>query len=132
VPGLWKGDLIEEPRNSCFATLVDRHSHHLMLCKLDKKDTESVVSPLIKKSMRLPRELYTSLIRDSGTELDEQRMAQPSPLLRVNIFDVCGSATLGDVFDIAMPAARTGTCLTLRNSPALVTDADPAGDSVHG
>ena len=63
-----------------------------MLCKVDNKDTESVVSPLIKRSTRLPGEPYTSLIRDHGTDLDQQRMAQPSPLLRVKIFDVCGRA----------------------------------------
>ena len=51
-----------------------------MLCKVDNKDTESVVSPLIKGSTRLPGEPYTSLIRDHGTDLDQQRMAQPSTI----------------------------------------------------
>jgi len=53
LPGLGEGDLIEQPRNGCVATLVDNHSRHPMLCKVDNKDIESVVSPLIKKSTRL-------------------------------------------------------------------------------
>ncbi len=77
VPGFWKGDLIEEPGHSCLATLVYRHCRHVMLCKIDNRHTESVVSHLAKKTRRLFRELYASLIRDRGADLDEQRMAQP-------------------------------------------------------
>jgi IS30 family transposase len=44
VPGFWKGDLIEEPGNSCFATLVYRHYRHVMLRTTENKDPESVVS----------------------------------------------------------------------------------------
>ena len=43
------------------ATLVERHSRHVMLVKVANKDTESVVSALIKQSQRLPSELYRSL-----------------------------------------------------------------------
>jgi len=57
VPGLWEGDLIEEPRNSCVATLVERHSRHLMQCKVDNKDTKGVVSPLIKNRRGCPANL---------------------------------------------------------------------------
>jgi len=43
---------------SYIATLVERHSRYVMLVKVANKDTESVISALIKQSQRLPRELY--------------------------------------------------------------------------
>src|SRR5476651_595328 len=75
VPGHWEGDLIGGSRNSYVATLVERHSRYVMLVKVANKDTESVVSALIKQSQRLPRELYRSLTWDRGKELaDHQRL----------------------------------------------------------
>jgi IS30 family transposase len=53
---------------SAVATLVERHSRFVMLVKVANKDTESVVSALIKQSQRLPSELYRSLTWDRGTE----------------------------------------------------------------
>jgi IS30 family transposase len=76
VPGHWEGDLIGGSRNSYIATLVERHSRYVMLIKVANKDTESVVSALIKQSRRLPGELYRSLTWDRGKELaDHQRLA---------------------------------------------------------
>ncbi len=76
VPGHWEGDLIGGSRNSYIATLVERHSRYVMLIKVANKDTESVVSALIKQSRRLPSELYRSLTWDRGKELaDHQRLA---------------------------------------------------------
>ena len=47
----------------------------MMLVKVPNKDTESVVSALIKQSQRLPSELYRSLTWDRGKELaDHQRL----------------------------------------------------------
>src|SRR5258708_1869287 len=75
VPGHWEGDLIGGSRNSYVATLVERHSRYVMLVKVTNKDTESVVSALIKQSQRLPSELYRSLTWDRGKELaDHQRL----------------------------------------------------------
>ena len=46
-----------------------------MLVKVANKDTESVISALIKQSQRLPSELYRSLTWDRGKELaDHQRL----------------------------------------------------------
>ena len=74
VPGHWEGDLIGGSRNSYIATLVERHSRYVMLVKVPNKDTQSVVSALIKQSQKLPRELYKSLTWDRGKELaDHQR-----------------------------------------------------------
>ena len=75
VPGHWEGDLIGGSRNSYVATLVERHSRYVMLVKVANKETESVVSALIKQSQRLPSELYRSLTWDRGKELsDHQRL----------------------------------------------------------
>jgi len=40
---------------------VERHTRYVMLAKVKNKDTESVVSALIKQSKKLPDELYKSL-----------------------------------------------------------------------
>lgn len=69
VPGHWEGDLIGGSRNSYIATLVERQSRYVMLVKVANKDTESVISALIKQSQRLPKELYKSLTWDRGKEL---------------------------------------------------------------
>ena len=75
VPGHWEGDLIAGSKNSYVATLVERHSRYVMLVKVANKDTEGVVSALIKQSQRLPAELYQSLTWDRGKELaDHQRL----------------------------------------------------------
>ena len=74
IPGHWEGDLIAGSKNSYIATLVERHSRYVMLAKVQNKDTESVVSALIKQSKKLPAELYKSLTWDRGKELaDHQR-----------------------------------------------------------
>lgn len=79
VPGHWEGDLIGGSRNSYVATLVERHSRYVMLVKVANKDTESVVTALIKQSRKLPAELYRSLTWDRGKELaDHKRLALAS------------------------------------------------------
>jgi IS30 family transposase len=44
-----------------------------MLAKVPNKDTQSVVSALIKQAHKLPRELYKSLTWDRGKELADHR-----------------------------------------------------------
>ena len=74
VPGHWEGDLIAGSNNSHIATLVERHTRYVMLIKVDNKDTETVVSALIKQATTLPNELYKSLTWDRGKEMaDHQR-----------------------------------------------------------
>ncbi len=74
VPGHWEGDLILGSNNTHIATLVERHSRYVMLAKLKGKDTESVISALIKQANKLPAELYKSLTWDRGSEMsDHQR-----------------------------------------------------------
>ena len=73
VPGHWEGDLIAGTKNSYMATLVERHSRYVMLVKVKNKDTDSVVSALIKQSKKLPGELYKSLTWDRGKELADHK-----------------------------------------------------------
>ncbi len=74
VPGHWEGDLIADSNNSYIATLVERYTRYVMLVKVKNKDTQSVVTALIKQSKKLPNELYKSLTWDRGSELaDHQR-----------------------------------------------------------
>lgn len=74
VPGHWEGDLFTCSKNSCIATLVERHTRYVMLDKVKNKDMESVISALIKQSKKLPIELYNSLTWDRASELaDNQR-----------------------------------------------------------
>ena len=73
VPGHWEGDLIAGSKNSYIATLVERHTRYVMLAKVPNKDTQSVVSALIKQAHNLPRELYKSLTWDRGKELADHK-----------------------------------------------------------
>ncbi len=64
VPGHWEGDLISGSKNSYIAALVERHTRYVMLAKVANKDTQTVVSALIKQVKTLPNELYKSLTWD--------------------------------------------------------------------
>ena len=76
VPGHWEGDLIAGSNNSYIATLVERHSRYVMLVRVKGKDTETVISALIKHAEKLPTELYKSLTWDRGKEMaDHQRFS---------------------------------------------------------
>ena len=73
VPGRWEGDLLSGSKNSYIATLVERHTRYVTLAKVTNKDTQTVVSALIKQAKRLPDELYKSLTWDRGKELADHR-----------------------------------------------------------
>jgi IS30 family transposase len=73
VPGHWEGDLIIGSNNSQIATLVERHTRYVMLVKIDKKDSTTVIEALIKQSQKLPTELYKSLTWDRGSEMHEHK-----------------------------------------------------------
>jgi IS30 family transposase len=73
VPGHWEGDLLSGSNNSYIATLVERHTRYVMPAKVANKDTQTVVSALIKQAKRLPGELYKSLTWDRGKELTDHR-----------------------------------------------------------
>lgn len=73
VPGHWEGDLLMGSQNSQIATLVERQTRYVMLVKVDGKDTETVISALIKNARKVPQELYKSLTWDRGKEMADHK-----------------------------------------------------------
>jgi IS30 family transposase len=73
VPGHWEGDLLCGTSSSQIATLVERHTRYVMLVKVAKKDTETVINALIKNARKLPQELYKSLTWDRGKEMADHK-----------------------------------------------------------
>ena len=69
VPGHWEGDLLFGDTHSQIATLVERQTRYVMLVKVARKDTETVVNALIKHAHKLPQQLYQSLTWDRGKEM---------------------------------------------------------------
>lgn len=69
VPGHWEGDLLCGTKESQIVTLVERQTRYLMLVRVERKDTETVVQALTKHAQKLPRELYKSLTWDRGSEM---------------------------------------------------------------
>jgi len=74
VPGHWEGDLLMGTRRaSQVATLVERQSRYVMLVRIPKADTQTVVRALAKRVQHLPQGLMKSLTWDRGTELAGHR-----------------------------------------------------------
>jgi IS30 family transposase len=73
VPGHWEGDLLAGSKNTHIATLVERHTRYVMLAKVNGKDTQTVITALIKQARKLPKELYKSLTWDRGKELSDHK-----------------------------------------------------------
>jgi len=74
VPGHWEGDLLCGTRQTQIATLVECQSRYVMLVKTPRRDTQTVISALIKTARKLPQELARSLTWERGKEmLDHKR-----------------------------------------------------------
>ena len=73
IPGHWEGDLLVGSGPSYLATLVERASRFVVLVKVPGKDSETVVTALIKRVQRLPTGLMASLTWDRGMELAQHR-----------------------------------------------------------
>ena len=73
MPGHWEGDLLCGSHNSQIVTLVERQTRYVMLVKVTRKDSETVVNALIQQAMKLPQELYKSLTWDRGSELADHK-----------------------------------------------------------
>ena len=69
VLGHWEGDLISGSRNSHVATLVEPLRDLLCWFTSTNKDSDSVVSALIRQVQYLPEGMMSSLTWDRGTEL---------------------------------------------------------------
>jgi len=69
VPGHWEGDLVTGANDTHIATLVERQTRFVMLVKLRRKDSPTVVAALAKQIRKLPEELRRSLTWDQGKEM---------------------------------------------------------------
>ena len=70
VPGHWEGDLIFGKKMTSIATLVERRSRYVMLCKLPHgHGAEAVRAALAKRIVTLPAHLRRSLTWDQGKEM---------------------------------------------------------------
>ena len=73
VPGHWEGDLLMGKRRSRIATLVERQSRYVMLVRLPRPDSVSIVGALARRVRTLPAALRQSLTWDRGRELAAHR-----------------------------------------------------------
>lgn len=73
IPGHWEGDLLSGGNNTHIATLVERHSRYVLLVQVKGKDTDNVVTALVRQVKQLPKGLMSSLTWDRGTELAGHR-----------------------------------------------------------
>jgi IS30 family transposase len=73
IPEHWEGDLLSGGNNTHIATLVERHSRYVLLVQVKGKDTDNVVSALVKQVKKPPEGLMSSLTWDRGTELAGHR-----------------------------------------------------------
>jgi IS30 family transposase len=73
VPGHWEGDLLTGTNNSHIATLVERHTRFVMLLKIPRRDTATVVGALTKHVRKLPQQLRRSLTWDRGKEMADHK-----------------------------------------------------------
>jgi IS30 family transposase len=87
VPGHWEGDLLFGNADSQIVTLVERQTRYLMLVKVARKDTETVINALIKHAGKLPQELYKSLTWDRGKEMADHTRFTVATDIRVYFCD---------------------------------------------
>lgn len=73
IPGHWEGDLLSGGKNTHIATLVERQSRFVMLVHVEGKNSETVVSALVRQVQHLPAGLMSSLTWDRGTELADHK-----------------------------------------------------------
>lgn len=73
VPGHWEGDLLAGSGKTYIATLVERQSRYVMLVKVPRADTQTVVKALARSVRKLPKQLRRSLTWDRGKEMSAHK-----------------------------------------------------------
>ena len=73
VPGHWEGDLLLGQRGTQIATLVERQSRFVLLVRVPRADSPSVVAALARRVQRLPAALRRSLTWDRGKEMAQHK-----------------------------------------------------------
>ena len=69
VPGHWEGDLLAGSNHTHIATLVERQSRFVMLVRVPRSDSHTVVRALTRTVRKLPEQLRQSLTWDRGKEM---------------------------------------------------------------
>jgi IS30 family transposase len=87
IPGHWEGDLISGGKNTHIATLVERQSRFVLLVHVEGKDSDSVVSALVRQVKHLPAGLMSSLTWDRGTELANHKQFTVATDVTVHVCD---------------------------------------------
>jgi IS30 family transposase len=82
-----KVDLLSGSKNSYIVTLVERHTRYVMLAKVPSRDTQTVITALIKQAKKLPDELYKSLTWDRGKELTDHKRFTMATDIAVYFYD---------------------------------------------
>jgi IS30 family transposase len=80
VPGHWEGDLLAGNKHSNIATLVERQSRFVMLVRLQKRDTGTVVKAVARRIKRLPLSLKQSLTWDRGKRWPNTSPSRSRPM----------------------------------------------------
>jgi IS30 family transposase len=80
-------DLLSGSKNSYIVTLVERHTRYVMLAKVPSRDTQTVITALIKQAKKLPDELYKSLTWDRGKELTDHKRFTMATDIAVYFYD---------------------------------------------
>lgn len=73
LPGHWEGDLLCGSKTSQIATLVERHTRYVMLLKVAREDSQTVINALIKHARKLPKNLYKTLTWDRAKEMADHK-----------------------------------------------------------
>ena len=73
VPGHWEGDLLLGGKGSQIATLVERQSRFVLLARIPRRDSATVVRTLARRIQRLPAKLKQSLTWDRGKEMAQHK-----------------------------------------------------------
>jgi hypothetical protein len=73
VPGHWKEIFLTGTNNSHIATLVERHTRFVVLLKIPRRDTATVVGALTKHVRKPPQQLRRSLTWDRGKEMVDHK-----------------------------------------------------------
>jgi IS30 family transposase len=100
------------------AVVCRRVAGGIMLIKVANKDTEGVVTALIKQSQKLPGELYRSLTWDRGKELaDHQRLKLATDLAIVSSWPARSRSTECHSFYRGRLPAVGGECSKAYSKP---------------
>ncbi len=87
VPGHWEGDLLAGSNKTHIATLVERHSRFVMLVKLPRHDSSTVVKALSRRIRKLPTQLRRSLTWDRGKEMSAHKQFSLATNVKVYFCD---------------------------------------------